>query len=683
MARCSYPFVHAAVWPVPCYCLISGAMGLGECPPPGRDMTQPRETPRQVPFGGAGPPPAELARLAGELGTARDLLDAFRALRVYIAAVTGNNALFVSLLDDIHQLRRCVYAWSDGEEVDVSELPALPVSGSMAPHAVAVATGEVVIVTDLQAALADSLNVAIGYERDPRAPNVSVALPLAILGRVIGGFEVQIIDHPDPSSCVPSLQIAANLAAAAIENLRLIQNERELRRAAEASEERYRSSEEQLRLALEAAGLGTWRYEVGSGALVWFPGAERILAGPGERQPQSLTELLELVHAEERSQVAVTLETAKHSPGTRELEFRVEDASGTARWLACRVHTMLDAAGVPAWVFGVALDITARKETEQQREALARSQQLRALGQMASGIAHDLNQSLALISGYGELARDALIAGSPDLGEVANLIEVSVRAAQDGARTLRQLLAFARVSEADALEPVDVGVLLHEVAELTAPRWRTAAQGTQGIRLEVDAPPDADLVIKGSRSALREAFTNLIFNAVDALSEGGIIRLAAVRAGDRVQAEVSDSGPGIPAELQARIFEPFFTTKGELGTGLGLPQVAGVVARHHGELSVDSAPGLGTTFRILLPRAEGTPVPRTAERKGAHSAVRARRVLAVDDELKLRTMVGRMLQPQGHEVTLAASGEEALSMMQLEGPFDLVLSDVSATGGSV
>jgi len=608
-------------------------------------------------------------------------LDAFRALRVYIAAVTGNNALFVSLLDDIHQLRRCVYAWSDGEEVDVSELPALPVSGSMAPHAVAVATGEVVIVTDLQAALADSLNVAIGYERDPRAPNVSVALPLAILGRVIGGFEVQIIDHPDPSSCVPSLQIAANLAAAAIENLRLIQNERELRRAAEASEERYRSSEEQLRLALEAAGLGTWRYEVGSGALVWFPGAERILAGPGERQPQSLTELLELVHAEERSQVAATLETAKHSPGTRELEFRVEDASGTARWLACRVHTMLDAAGVPAWVFGVALDITARKETEQQREALARSQQLRALGQMASGIAHDLNQSLALISGYGELARDALIAGSPDLGEVANLIEVSVRAAQDGARTLRQLLAFARVSEADALEPVDVGVLLHEVAELTAPRWRTAAQGTQGIRLEVDAPPDADLVIKGSRSALREAFTNLIFNAVDALSEGGIIRLAAVRAGDRVQAEVSDSGPGIPAELQARIFEPFFTTKGELGTGLGLPQVAGVVARHHGELSVDSAPGLGTTFRILLPRAEGTPVPRTAERKGAHSAVRARRVLAVDDELKLRTMVGRMLQPQGHEVTLAASGEEALSMMQLEGPFDLVLSDVSMGSG--
>jgi len=608
-------------------------------------------------------------------------LDAFRALRVYIAAVTGNNALFVSLLDDIQQLRRCVYAWSDGEEVDVSELPALPVSGSMAPHAVAVATGEVVIVTDLQAALADSLNVAIGYERDPRAPNVSVALPLAILGRVIGGFEVQIIDHPDPSSCVPSLQIAANLAAAAIENLRLIQNERELRRAAEASEERYRSSEEQLRLALEAAGLGTWRYDVGSGALVWFPGAERILAGPGERQPQSLTELLELVHAEERSQVAATLETAKHSPGTRELEFRVEDASGTARWLACRVHTMLDAAGVPAWVFGVALDITARKETEQQREALARSQQLRALGQMASGIAHDLNQSLALISGYGELARDALIAGSPDLGEVANLIEVSVRAAQDGARTLRQLLAFARVSEADALEPVDVGVLLHEVAELTAPRWRTAAQGTQGIRLEVDAPPDADLVIKGSRSALREAFTNLIFNAVDALSEGGIIRLAAVRAGDRVQAEVSDSGPGIPAELQARIFEPFFTTKGELGTGLGLPQVAGVVARHHGELSVDSAPGLGTTFRILLPRAEGTPVPRTAERKGAHSAVRARRVLAVDDELKLRTMVGRMLQPQGHEVTLAASGEEALSMMQLEGPFDLVLSDVSMGSG--
>ncbi|HEX8967107.1 MAG TPA: ATP-binding protein, partial [Chloroflexota bacterium] len=618
-------------------------------------MTRPDRSTRQAPLPGGEAPPAELAHLAQELGTARELRDVFRALRVYIEAVTGNNALFVSLLDADQELRRCVYAWSDGAEVDASSLPALPVSGSAAPHARAVATGEVVIVSDFQSAMAESPNVALGYDRDPRAPNVSIALPLAILGRVIGGFEVQLIQHPDPSACVPSLQVAANLAAAAIEHLRLIENERELRRAAEASEQRYRSSEQQLRLALDAAGLGTWQYDVGSGKLVWSPGTERFLGRRGDPQPRSLSELLRLVYAEDRSYVAHALDAAVRTSGTRELEFRVDDPEGTVRWLASRLHTMSDAAGRPARVFGVTLDITARKEAERQQQALSRSEQLRALGQMASGIAHDLNQSLALISGYGELARDALGAPTPDLTEITNMIDVAVRAAQDGARTLRQLLAFARANEVEAVEIVDLARLLHEVAELTAPRWRGAAEGARGMRLEVDVPPDVELIVKGSRGALREAFTNLIFNAVDALSDGGTIRLRGSLAGDKVLAEVSDTGPGIPPELQARIFEPFFTTKGERGTGLGLPQVAGVVARHQGELSLDSAPGRGTTFRILLPRAEQPSAERPGQAASDRANVRPRRVLAIDDEPKLRNMIAQVLQPEGHQVIVASS----------------------------
>src|SRR5207248_1656547 len=256
-----------------------------------------------------------------------DLIDVFRSLRVYIEAVTGNSGLFVSLLDESQQLRQCVYAWSDGGEVDVSELPALPVSGSAAPHARAVATGQVVIVTDLQSALADSPNVALGYERDPRPPNVSIALPLAILGRVIGGFEVQIIDHPDPSACVPSLQVAANLAAAAIENLRLIQAERELRLAAEASEQRNRASVHRLRLTLEAAGLGIWEYEVSSGDLVWSPATEGVLGDRGDQPPRSRAELLEMAHPDDRPQLADAFDTAARTSGTHEVEFRLEDAT--------------------------------------------------------------------------------------------------------------------------------------------------------------------------------------------------------------------------------------------------------------------------------------------------------------------------------------------------------------------
>ena len=644
-------------------------------------VTQPEVRRPQQRVGEAGLPPSELARLAQELGTARELVHVFRALRVYIEAVTGNNAVYVSLLDPALQLRRCVYAWSDGAEVDVAELPALPVGGASTPHARAVATGEVVIVTDFQAAIADSPNVPLGYERDPRPTNISIALPLAIFGRIIGGFEVQIFEHVDPASCVPALQVAANLAAAAIENLRLLDNERELRLAAEASEQRYRSSEQRLRLALEAAGLVTWEYDVRVGVLSWSQGAEGVLGLPAEGRPSDWSELTELVYAEDRGQVQAALEQAMGSFGTRELEFRVGSGKGKLRWIACRMHTMLDPAHQPVRVFGVMLDVTAQKEAESQRQALVRSEQLRVLGEMASGIAHDLNQSLALISGYGELARDALSAPAPALAEIKNMMDVAVRAAQDGAHTLRQLLAFARAHEAEPVESVDMASLLREVAELTAPRWRAASETGHGIHLEVDAPAEGELLVQGSRSALREALTNLIFNAVDALGDAGSIRLRGARAGDRVLAEVSDTGPGIPAELRARIFEPFFTTKGERGTGLGLAQVQGVVERHGGELSLDSSPGQGATFRMLLPRVAPAATREIAEAGGAGTVTRARRVLAVDDESKLRHMVTLMLRPEGHHVSEADSGENALAVIEREGPFDVLLSDISMGPG--
>jgi nitrogen-specific signal transduction histidine kinase/ActR/RegA family two-component response regulator len=328
----------------------------------------------------------------------------------------------------------------------------------------------------------------------------------------------------------------------------------------------------------------------------------------------------------------------------------------------------------------VVLDITARKEAEQQRQTLARAEQLRALGQMASGIAHDLNQSLALISGYGELAREALGGLHPDPAQIGKMVDTAVRAAQDGARTLQNLLAFARTSAAEEVESVELGGLLREVAQLTAPRWRAASQRGRGIELEVHVPPDVPLFVKASRGALREALTNLIFNAVDALTQGGTIGLRAAPSGNRVLIEVSDNGPGIPPELQARVFEPFFTTKGERGTGLGLAQVSGVVARYGGEMTLESAPEQGSTFRILLPRSTEAEVNRREQAQVLRTTP-ARRVLAIDDEAKLRNMVAQILAVDGHETTLAASAEEGLALMQHSGPFDLVLSDVSMGSG--
>jgi nitrogen-specific signal transduction histidine kinase len=325
------------------------------------------------------------------------------------------------------------------------------------------------------------------------------------------------------------------------------------------------------------------------------------------------------------------------------------------------------------------LDITARKDAERQREALAHSEQLRTLGQMASGIAHDLNQKLALISGYGELAREELTTAAFEVDMVEKMLAVTVRAAEDGARTLQRLLAYGREHPPEELEPLDLGELLREVAELTAPRWRGAARTGRHIELQLVVPAD-HLMIEGSRSALREAFTNLIFNGVDALIDGGTISLRALRVGDRIQAEVSDTGQGIPPELRARIFEPFFTTKGEFGTGLGLAQVVGVMSRHGGEIDVDSAPGLGTTFRLSFPEALRRAAPPV---EGIPQSLpgRARRVLAVDDEPKLTAMIDMMLRPQGHQVFQATSAEAALQLLQESGPFDLLISDVSMGSG--
>jgi PAS domain S-box-containing protein len=620
----------------------------------------------------------ELGRLAQALGMARDLVSVFRALRGYAETVTGCNALFVSLLDAERQTRRCVYAWSDGEEEEVSGLPELPMTGG--PHARAVATGEVVVVEDLQTLLATMPNVPLGYDRDPRASRVSIALPLAVFGRIIGGFEVQLIEHTDPWSCVAALRVAASLSAAGIENVRLLQVERSSRREAEASEARYRLSEERLRLALDAAGLGTWQYDFHSHFLGWSPGTEHMFGRPDGDRPNSWSGLLDLVHADDRSLVDRSLGPGIQTAATREVEFRVLTPDGTTRWLAGRAHTTVDASGAALHTSAVVLDITTRKEAEHQREAMARSEQLRVVGQMASGIAHDLNQSLTLISGYAELARQELSARPPDVDHLGETCGIIMRAAQDGAGTLRQLLAFARAQGPESLELVDLGALLREVADLTAPRWHGGDDTGRAIRLELNLIPDDNLMIDGAPAPLREAFTNLIFNAVDALPEGGTLRLSASRRGDLVVAEVSDTGSGIPIQVQARIFEPFFTTKGEHGTGLGLAQVATLVGRLGGQIGVESKPGAGTTFRLLFPAADRLSAVTAPVLELAQLASRPRRVLAVDDEAALGTMIARMLVTEGHQVTVVSSAEEALVLLEAGG-FELLISDISLGAG--
>jgi signal transduction histidine kinase len=332
------------------------------------------------------------------------------------------------------------------------------------------------------------------------------------------------------------------------------------------------------------------------------------------------------------------------------------------------------------------LDISDRIEAGERLNAAEQnalqSEKLRALGQMATGIAHDLNQSLALVAGYSELARRDLEQQPPNLDGLREALAVVAQAAHDGGEMLRRLLAFSRNRVEGVAERVDMAGLLREVARLTAPGWRDAPEA-EGRHISLHVEASGDTTIQGWPAGLREALTNLVFNAVDAMPNGGTIRLSAHPVGDQVVVECADSGVGMSPEVQARVFEPFFTTKGEKGTGLGLAMVFAIAKQHGGEVSASSVEGRGTTFRISLPAA----IDQSHRQRRGDVEIpfdfaprRALRILAVDDQPALAQMIQHMLAPEGHAVVTCGSGEEALGLLEEE-RFDVVVSDVGMGSG--
>jgi len=221
--------------------------------------------------------------------------------------------------------------------------------------------------------------------------------------------------------------------------------------------------------------------------------------------------------------------------------------------------------------------------------------------------------------------------------------------------------------------------VLQEVVRLTAPQWRDASQA-EGRQIEARIDQAGVVVVEGWAHTLREALTNLVFNAVDAMPQGGVMRLSARAVDKRVIVEVSDTGVGMPADVRTRIFEPFFTTKGERGTGLGLAQVYGIVQQHRGEISVQTAHGKGTTFRLVFSAAVPVPPSTRAVDSPPDSAPLPLRILAVDDEPALARMISLMLGKHGHQVAVRTSGEAALECIEQQ-EFDLLITDLGLGSG--
>src|SRR5258706_15332023 len=222
-------------------------------------------------------------------------------------------------------------------------------------------------------------------------------------------------------------------------------------------------------------------------------------------------------------------------------------------------------------VLGIAHDIT---EQKQERDRAARADKLRALGQLASGVAHDFNNSLAAI-----LGRAQLILRRVKDEEVIRSLGIIVTAAEDAAATVRRIQTFARKSVAAELELLDIGGLLRDAIEITRTRWQNEARA-EGSNVDVTLNAEDALFTMGSASELREVFVNLIVNAVDAMPQGGKLTICVARDSERLRLSFADTGTGMKEEVREKIFEPFYTTKGVHGTGLGLAVSYGIIERH-------------------------------------------------------------------------------------------------------
>jgi PAS domain S-box-containing protein len=304
-----------------------------------------------------------------------------------------------------------------------------------------------------------------------------------------------------------------------------------------------------------------------------------------------------------------------------------------------------------------------------QRQML-QQERLRAMGQMASGIAHDFNNTLSPILGLSEILL------SPnrryDQGQVENYMRLINTAARDASAVVRRLRDLYTDRGAPiAASAVDLAPCIEQVVALTQPRWKSQALARGAtIHIDVDVP---DLPRVAADSAdLREALTNLIFNAVDAMPTGGTITIRARSDGAHVQLEVRDTGIGMTDDVRQQCLEPFFSTKGQQGSGLGLAMVHALVERHRGTCAIESTPGRGTTVILRLPLYTA-PTAATMD-DATRDRSRRLRILVVEDEPLVRLAITHQLSDDGHTVDSATNGAEGLSKL-LSGWFDLVVTD--------
>ena len=312
----------------------------------------------------------------------------------------------------------------------------------------------------------------------------------------------------------------------------------------------------------------------------------------------------------------------------------------------------------------LASDVSAQRDLQ---ERLIRGEKLRALGELAAGVAHDFNNNLGII-----LGRTQLLQMKVKDPEMISGLEVIRQAAMDGGQTVRRIQQYTRVREEMQHEVLHLPSVAAEGIEITRGKWKNEAQ-RRGVKIDIRIEANEPAPILGTRAEIREALTNLIFNAVDALPMGGSIVIRARSSGPESVLEVEDNGIGMAEAIKSRMFEPFFTTKGLSGNGLGLSMVYGIVSRHRGSIEVDSKEQVGTVVRMRFPAVDPTSADFAVPDRSP-APYRAR-ILVVDDEVDLVAVMRDTLLREGHEVVTATCGNEGIEKFRA-GKFDAVLTDL-------
>jgi PAS domain S-box-containing protein len=313
------------------------------------------------------------------------------------------------------------------------------------------------------------------------------------------------------------------------------------------------------------------------------------------------------------------------------------------------------------------------QELHQTQQRLVEHERLDALGRMASGVAHDFNNALSKMVGFTEL----LLTSPEKLRNTETVRDHLCKindAGHDAARVVQRLREFYRPRRnTEPQKIVDLNSLIKESVSLTEPRWKHD-QEIKGVAINIKTDFQPGVSVLADAAEIREALTNLIFNAVDAMPQGGLITVRTKREGGHAFLEVSDTGTGMTEEVRQRCLEPFFSTKGDAGTGLGLASVYGIVQRHGGEIRVQSQPGEGSTFSILLPARSDKPAQSSKEEPSSVRRSQRLNILVVEDEPMVRGIEVEYLTADGHAVETAADGCEGLSKFRT-GKFDVVLVD--------